>query len=167
MTSLGVWFRHYEKEQPGRFGEDEMTHEDRGHYARKHPPGLKPDPQVLREVKKRASREGISCAEAFTIVRDLNTSPTQVGFAIDSLEIPIVKCSLGLFGYSPRKKIIEPLEEIPRDIREAIENALQEKRLTCKDAWDISDRLGVKKMTISSACEGMNIKIIQCQLGAF
>lgn len=144
-----------------------MTHKDRGHYAGKHPPGLKPDPEVLREVKNRATKEGISCAKAFTIVRDLNVGPAEVGFAADSLEIPIVKCSLGLFGYYPRKKTIEPLEEIPGGIREAIQGALQEERLTCRDAWDISDRLGVKKMTVSSACEGMYIKITQCQLGAF
>ena len=45
--------------------------------------------------------------------------------------------------------------------------ALAKKILTCHQAWSIASRFKVPKMTVSAACEALEIKIKPCQLGAF
>jgi hypothetical protein len=72
-----------------------------------------------------------------------------------------------LFGYQPKKKIVKPQYIINADVKDAVSAALVQGRLSCQHAWDISSRLHVSKMTVSSACEAMEIKIKDCQLGAF
>jgi hypothetical protein len=72
-----------------------------------------------------------------------------------------------LFGYQPQKKIVKPQDSIKTDVKDAISDALFQGRLSCKDAWDIASRLNVGKMTVSSTCEAMEVKIKGCQLGAF
>lgn len=144
-----------------------MTHIDRGHYARKHPSDRKVDQKIAEAVKKRTSNEKIPCAEAFSIVSELNIPPDDVGFTIDFLETMIVECQLGLYGYRPNKKIIEPADSVSPALEEAIREALVNDRLPCIVAWEIAKELGLRKMEISSACETLNIKISPCQLGAF
>jgi hypothetical protein len=90
-----------------------------------------------------------------------------VGKSADLLNLRLNKCQLGLFGYQPNKKIVNPREEADRELKDAISGSLTEGKLTCKAAWDIASRLGVPKMTVSSACEAAGIKIAACQLGAF
>ncbi|MFC1489458.1 hypothetical protein ACFL6B_06405, partial [Thermodesulfobacteriota bacterium] len=70
-------------------------------------------------------------------------------------------------GYRPKKKIIEPVETVPRELEDAIRKALESDRLSCAAAWEIADRFGVGKMQVASACEALKIKIGTCQLGAF
>ena len=144
-----------------------MTHEDRGHYGKKHPPDRSVDPEVAKAVKQHASNGELSCAAAFTIAADLRIGPAEVGFTSDSLEIPIVKCQLGLFGYGPKKKMVKPAETLSADLEEAIQESLTGQRLSCTRAWEIAGRFGIGKMEVSSACEALNIKIYSCQLGAF
>jgi hypothetical protein len=69
-----------------------MTHEDRGHYAKKHPADRNVNEEIAEAVKKRTSNETISCAEAFKIAGDSNVQPAEIGFAVDLLETRIVKC---------------------------------------------------------------------------
>ncbi|MBW2035618.1 MAG: hypothetical protein JRI94_18950, partial [Deltaproteobacteria bacterium] len=76
-----------------------MTHEDRGHYAKKHSPDRKVQPEIAKALKQKASNREISCATAHKIARDLKVSPAEVGFTTDTLEIRIVKCQMGLYGY--------------------------------------------------------------------
>jgi hypothetical protein len=144
-----------------------MTHQDRGHYGKKHPPDRKVNPKVGEAIKEQASKGEIPCAVAFTIAVDLRTEPAEVGFTADLLEIPIVKCQLGLFGYGPKKKMVKPAETISPALRSAIRDSLVGERLSCTGAWEIAERLGIGKMEVSSACEALNIKIFSCQLGAF
>ncbi len=145
----------------------DMTHKDRGHYAGKHPEDQKVNPEVTEAVKQTSSDGEISCAEAFRIAEDFNVPPGEVGFAIDSLEITMVKCQLGLYGYQPEKRIVKPAESVSDNLEEAIREALKEGRLPCRAAWDIAKSMGKRKMEISSACEALKIKISRCQLGAF
>jgi hypothetical protein len=77
-----------------------------------------------------------------------------------------MKCQLGLFGYGPETKAVEP-KTPHQELEEAIRAALVEEKLTCIDAWSIASRLNVPKMTVSAACEALNIKLTSCQLGAF
>ncbi|MBW2615157.1 MAG: hypothetical protein JRD02_03140 [Deltaproteobacteria bacterium] len=144
-----------------------MTHEDRGHYAKKHPADREVNKKVAEAVKKRTSNGKISCAEAFKIADDSNVQPAEVGFTIDFLETRIVKCQLGLFGHSPEKSIVKPAKAVSSALEEAIRERLVNGRLSCKAAWDIAEKSGIPKMGVSSACETLEIKINSCQLGSF
>jgi hypothetical protein len=144
-----------------------MTHEDEGHYAQKHPAGREVNPCIVEAVKKKATGGNITCAAAFGIVKRLNTSPEEVGFTADRLEIKLAKCQLGLFGYSPDTVPVKPVDKVPKDMEKAIRESLTGGRLTCRSAWDIAERLGIRKMDITAACNKLNIKLSSCQLGAF
>ena len=144
-----------------------MTHEDSGHYARKHPPDRKPDPKLVDVLKKRSHEGKISCAAASEVAKEMGMSPGEVGFTADFLELAIVKCQLGLYGYQPLKKILKPAETVPVGLEEAIQKASENNRISCKDIWAIAEKANVKKMVVSSACEALKIKIFSCQLGAF
>jgi hypothetical protein len=148
-------------------GEINVTHEDKGHFAAKHPPERKVDERVAEAVRKRASGGTLTCSAAFKIASELKCSPDEVGFTIDYLQISINKCQMGLYGYGPKKKAVQPAEEISAELETGIRDALVDDRLPCASAWKIADRLGLKKMDVSSACDAMGIKISSCQLGAF
>jgi hypothetical protein len=144
-----------------------MTHEDRGHYAKKHPPDRKMDTKVAEAVKQQASNGEISCVAAHKISSNFNISPSEVGVAADFLEIRIVKCQLGLYGYRPKKGIVKPAETVSQTLKEVINQSLINGRLPCRAVWDIAERLTMEKMEVSSACETLKTKISSCQLGAF
>ena len=144
-----------------------MTHEDKGHFKLKHSPDRKVDKRVADLVKSKVKEGAMACAVAFEIAESLGVSPEEVGFTLDSLEINIVKCQLGLFGYAPIKRIVKPAERVPPDIEKAIRGALVNDRLPCASAWALAEKRRLKKMDISSACEALGIKIGPCQLGTF
>jgi len=144
-----------------------MTHEDRGHYAKKHPADRKVNPEIAEAVKKRISNETISCVEAFKIAGDAGVEPAEIGFTVDFLETRIVKCQLGLFGHSPEKSIVKPAKSVPGALEAAIRERMVNERLSCKAAWEIAEKSGIPKMGVSSACETLEIKINSCQLGSF
>lgn len=117
---------------------------------------------------RQAAKEGeLPCQAAFSISNTLSLSPREVGAAADALGVRLVRCQLGLFGYKPEKRIITASEAIPEDLRRAIEKGLENRKLPCQEAWEIALRLGLTKMEVASACEGLRIKIGPCQLGAF
>jgi hypothetical protein len=144
-----------------------MTHEDKGHYAKKHPSDRKVKPEVADALKKQISDKGVSCAAAHKVAGNLGESPAEVGVTLDFLEAAITKCQLGLFGYRPEKKIVNPAKTISQELEQAIRKNLANNRISCKSAWEIAERLGIKRMEVASACEALQIKISPCQLGAF
>ncbi len=144
-----------------------MTHLDEGHYAKKHQTGRELNPRIVEAVKQKAKGGMITCAAAFGIVKRLNTSPEEVGFTADRLEIKLAKCQLGLFGYSKDNIPVKPLDKVPEDLEKAIKESLTGGRLACRSAWDIAERLGIRKMGVTAACNKLNIKLYSCQLGAF
>ena len=144
-----------------------MTREQGPKFSEKHAADTQMDPAVKQKVEDKTINNEISCAAAFQITEELKATPADVGKAIDLLDIRLVKCQLGLFGYSPAKKAVKPKSPRSRDLEEAIRLALLEKKLSCRAAWDIAHRLNVPKMAVSEACEALNIKIKPCQLGAF
>jgi hypothetical protein len=79
----------------------------------------------------------------------------------------VVKCQLGLYGYKPNKRIVKPAEAVSPDLEKAVRDALQNGRLPCAAAWEVAERLGLRKMEVSAACETLGIKISACQLGSF
>lgn len=144
-----------------------MTHEDKGHYRKKHPPEKNLPPSLIGEVRKVVRENRISCARAFRVAATTGAPPDQVGAAIDIEEISLEKCQLGLFGYGPERKILHPLEEVPPKLKKAVEESLVEGRLPCASAWEIAKRLRLSRVTVASACETLKIRISRCQLGAF
>ena len=144
-----------------------MTHLDEGHYAKKHPSEQKLDSVIADEVKDYAAAGEISCAEAHRIAESLNVSPGDVGVALDLMEIRIIKCQNGLFGYSPAKRIVKPADTVPPALKETIMENLVNERLPCSSSWKIAKVAGLRKMEVAAACEELHIKISPCQLGAF
>ena len=145
-----------------------MTHRDEGHYAEKHARRARLD-QAIREAIRRRSMGGkLSCVAAFRIAEEMNIQPSEVGRALDLLEIRIIKCQLGLFGHEKGKRlIVKPAETVSQDLEEALRAGLVNGRLPCATTWEIAKRFNVPKMGITSACERLNLHISQCQLGAF
>jgi hypothetical protein len=144
-----------------------MTEFDKGQFAKKHGPDRQPVPEVAAAVKQRAQDGQISCTAAFEIAEDRKASPAEVGLAIDCLEISIVKCQLGLFGYGPQRSIVKPAADVPRELEGTIRKHLVEGRLPCAVSWKIAADLDLPKMGVSSACERLGIRFSACQLGAF
>ncbi len=144
-----------------------MTHEDAGHYARKHGPRAVVN-TAIRDMLSMRAREGkLPCAVAFKVARDLGRSPKDVGRTADLMELRLVKCQLGLFGYYPKKSILKPLSSVDIELEKAIQEEIKDNRLPCKKAWKISQRFGIHKIKLGSACNALEIKIAPCQLGAF
>jgi hypothetical protein len=144
-----------------------MTEKDKGHFAKKHPADRKVNPLIADAVKNRSPEGEIACAVAFEIAESQRSTPGEVGFTLDALEIRVIKCQLGLFGYKPTKRIVKPAQSVAAALRDEIKKALVKDRLSCKAAWDIADRFGLRRLEVSSACETLGIKISSCQLGTF
>jgi hypothetical protein len=133
----------------------------------KHKNDNQPDPAISQEIQVRLRKDALACAVAFDIAGKLGCTPAEVGRTADLLHISLVKCQLGLFGYKPQKKIVDSRMPQEPALGDAIRDGLVDDRLPCKTAWRIAAQFGVPKMTVSSACEALGIKIKPCQLGAF
>lgn len=126
-----------------------------------------PDPAITQEIQVRLRKDALACAVAFDIAGKLGCTPAEVGRTADLLHVRLVKCQLGLFGYKPQKKIVDSRMPQEPALGDAIRDELVDDRLPCKTAWRIAAQFGVPKMSVSSACEALGIKIKPCQLGAF
>ena len=143
-----------------------MTHTDKGKYFEKHPQATKVDDGLKKEINKKVKDSNIACKAAEQIAQKSSKSMGEVGVAIDMLNINIIRCQLGLFGYDGKKKVAAAADVAP-DYAAAITAALVEGRLPCAAAWKIADEFQIKRMDVCAACEKMQIKIKPCQLGAF
>ena len=144
-----------------------MTHLDKGKYFQKHSNQAKVDDSLRQEIMQKAKENNIACAVAEEISQRKEMTLGEVGMAIDLLNINLVECQLGLFGYSPQKKIVQPAKEVVPVLKENILAALDNSRLPCIAAWEIAGKLNIPRMKVSAACEALQIKIKPCQLGAF
>jgi hypothetical protein len=144
-----------------------VTHEDAGRYARKHGKGAVMDPMIQGALLKRAPHGTLSCAIAFDVAKLVGVPPEAVGRTADLMELRLVKCQLGLFGYRPKKSIVKPPASVGPALKKAISEAIVGDRLACEHAWEVAQTLGIHKMKVSAACDYMKIKIRPCQLGAF
>lgn len=144
-----------------------MSKKEKGHFTKKHAPDRKVNQDLASALKERAIEGTMPCAVAFSLASDLQASPEEVGFTLDAMEIRLIKCQLGLFGYTPEKKVVKPADKVPEDLAKAIQKEIHHERLPCSAAWSIARILGIRKMEVSSACETLGVKIAPCQLGAF
>jgi len=62
-----------------------MTHEDKGHFSKKHPPDRKVSERVSAQVKAKVTDGAMACAVAFEIAESLGVPAEEVGFTLDSL----------------------------------------------------------------------------------
>ncbi len=123
--------------------------------------------EITDAVKKRSRQGALTCPLAFKIAGELAVPPGEVGRAMDLLEINIVKCQLGLFGYSPVRRIVQPAESVSEELEAAIHKAMTDGRLPCAAAFQVAADFKLAKIRVSSACEKLKIRISACQLGAF
>jgi len=138
-----------------------------GKREEKHGPNATVDPRLERAVKKMAQDNELSCALAYTIASELNIAPAMVGRAADLCGVDLIKCRLGLYGYKPEKKVIKPAKVILPELKKVIMDSVSQGRISCARCWEIAEELDISKISVSSACEAMSIKIKPCQLGAF
>ncbi len=143
-----------------------MTHEDAGHYAKKHQ-NKKIDERIAVVLKNKAKNGKITCASVHAAAKELGIPPRETGIQADLLELKLTKCSLGLFGYEPEWNILQKDLTISEELDNAINNTAENKRITCSACWKIAEELKIKKTDVASACEKKGLKIKQCQLGAF
>lgn len=144
-----------------------MTHEDAGHYAAKHNEQTTVDSALEKAIQKKADTGRISCTAAHKIAQQQVVSPARVGRAIDLLELKITKCQMGFFGYTPEKKIVQPSKTISSVLEAALRPLLVDNKISCADCWEIAERLDISRLDVAAACEGLEIKVSPCQLGAF
>jgi hypothetical protein len=150
-----------------RGGRRSVTHEDAGKYAAKHAAGTTPDPAIAAALERRAEEGTVACVAAHEIAGDLGVAPSEVGKTVDLLEYRIVGCQLGLFGYSPQRKIVEPADAVSEELRHELGRAAPDGRISCASVWAIADAQGLPRMSVAAACETLSVKIKNCQLGAF
>jgi hypothetical protein len=136
-------------------------------YTDKHGDGAAADPRIREAVSAKAKANHLPCAAAFVIADALAVAPAKVGRTMDLMGCRLTHCQLGLFGYTPEKKIVKPLAEVAEGLETAIRAAVVDNRLPCRAAWAIANDLGLGKRTVSGACDTLGIKIKPCQLGAF
>ncbi|TFG93521.1 MAG: hypothetical protein E4H15_01155 [Syntrophobacterales bacterium] len=144
-----------------------MAHEDAGHYAAKHGAKTRPAPAVEQALRDAIEDSTITCAAAHKIAHTLDVPPAEVGVAVDLMEARLTRCQMGLFGYAPEGRIVQPAGEVLPELAGAIREALVDGRLPCLSSWEIAKRFGLAKMDVACACEALHIKISSCQLGAF
>ena len=144
-----------------------MTHADKDKYFQKHPDKTIAADILRQDILQKVKDNHMSCAVAEEIARVRQVSLKEAGVALDLLNVNIVECQLGLFGYSPQKKIVQPALKIASSLKDEIQKALVGGRLPCAAAWEIARKLKLPRMRVSAACEALQIKIKPCQLGAF
>ncbi len=127
---------------------------------------------IAKAIKEALLKGQLPCACAFAIGQRFGVEPLQVGREADALNVRLSKCQLGLFGYGSKAEgkhhRIKPMKDVPPKLAEAIRAALDEDgKLSCAAAWRIADELCMGKRRVSDAAEGMGVRIVNCQLGAF
>ena len=144
-----------------------MQREEGQKFAEKHESNTQLNEKIKDHIIRQTKNNELPCAVAFKIAAELNVSAAEVGKTADLLELMLVKCQLGLFGYTPQKKIVKPKAAENPDLTSAIRDARVDGKLSCENAWEIARRFDVSKMRVSSVCEQLKIKVKPCQLGAF
>ena len=136
-------------------------------FSDKHGTGTPIDDRIRDAITARGKGNLVSCAESFQIAAELGIPPAEVGKTLDLMEYRITHCQMGLFGYTPDKKIVSPATDVPDTVADDLRAASASGRLPCQSAWSIADTHGMGKLAIGCACEGLGVKIKPCQLGAF
>ena len=156
-----------------------MTINSKKSFAAKHNSDLKPDIIIQQEITKLINNNRLPCKAAFKIAKKLGVSAEQVGKTADLINCRLIGCQLGLFGYKTKNNKAMPegsaddnlekglKKDLAKDLKKAITDRLVHEKLRCKDCWDIASRFKISRIAAGRLCNSMNIKITECQLGAF
>jgi hypothetical protein len=133
---------------------------------------VKPDVRLAAEIKDRVLEGTLSCAEAFSVADHTGVFPLDVGRTVDVLKIKLSHCQLGLFGYPGRGKGRDRsgagMGPVPDGLEAAIKRCSgREGRVTCSDLWALAELYGVPKILAGDTADRLDIRIVNCQLGAF
>jgi len=123
--------------------------------------------EIVAQIKALLTEGKLPCPAAFKVVRRLEVSPQQVGEVADELNVRISRCQLGLFGYGPAGKPLEPAQEVGGELEARVRERVVEGGLPCATIWDIAQERTKKRMDVARAAESLGIRITQCQLGCF
>ncbi len=123
--------------------------------------------EIAVQIKESLTEGRLPCPSAFKVARRLEVSPQQVGEVADELKVKISRCQLGLFGYGPAGKPLEPAQEVGEELEARIRAGMVEGGLPCATIWDIAHELTMKRIDVARAAESLDIRITQCQLGCF
>ncbi len=145
-----------------------MSHKDAGNYKAKRTETGPENPEATELVRELSNDGEITCADAHEISRKLGISPAEVGGTIDRLEIKIVQCQLGLFGHEGGKRnIVTPAEVVSPKMKDRIMKDVVGNEISCHALWNIAEEVETTRLAMTAACEALNLKIRECQLGAF
>lgn len=144
-----------------------MTRDKDQKFSDKHGSDAILDEKIKTAILENTGTKEFPCAVAFKISAQFGVTPAEVGKTVDLMDFRITKCQLGLFGYQPQKKIVGAKDPQSTELEAAIKEKLSDGRISCQSVWQIAKTFGVTKMSVSAACEALNLKIKPCQLGAF
>ncbi len=125
---------------------------------------------TMEERLKKASREGkIACANLFEIAAELGETPARIGAVASEIDLRIVHCQLGAFGYDDfgERTLLHALSALPESVSSALTERLVGGRLPCAVAWKIAQQFGLPRFIIGCAAETKELRIGPCQLGCF
>jgi hypothetical protein len=122
---------------------------------------------LAAEVRAAATQGNLSCEKAMELAERLSVSSQEVGKAADDAGVRLSSCQLGLFGVSAEKAKVQAASTVSDALRAAIDSRLVEGKLPCAAAWAIAASQNLSRQEVAAACEGLNLKISKCQLGAF
>ncbi len=129
------------------------------------------DEQLHQAVLDHLDEGHLTCHQAHAIAKELDVEPLDVGRAADEAGIRISRCQLGLFGYGSKAagthKIVRPMIQVPPPLEAALRAEAGDEGLPCIAVWRVADRLGHSRLEVSSAVEGLGLRVSQCQLGCF
>lgn len=136
-------------------------------YGSKHPAGTQADSRIAEVLQRVARDDSVTCLQAHTSAAELGVLPSDVGKTMDLLELRIVECQMGIFGYEPEKKTLGAADTVSDELRDRLRDVAPDERVSCADCWCIASSLGIEKRDVAAACETLGLKIKPCQLGAF
>jgi hypothetical protein len=125
------------------------------------------DERIADAVLERAQEGKLSCGAAFHIAEELSVNPLEVGEMADELGVRLYHCQLGLFSYNGEERTVHASDEVSPELEQAIEEGLIVARLPCAVAWAIATRFNLRRTDVANAAEKLEIRVGQCQLGAF
>jgi len=128
--------------------------------------------QILARVREVTVGTQISCANAHRIAKELGVPPAAVGEVVNNVAgLRFYRCQMGFFGYGNKAegkhRIVLPAENVPDDVREALEGVTHDGRIACADAWRVADDLEYPYLAIANVIEQLGYRVKPCQLGCF
>ena len=127
--------------------------------------------EIAARIKLYPQPGSLPCPVAHYIAAELGVTPLEVGEMADELGVRVTMCQLGFFGYAvkgrPAYRIRQPMENVPPELRQAVEQVLVSGRAPCAALWALAERFGLSRLEMGNAAEGLGVKVKPCQLGCF